>query len=117
MSGTAWLLVIFIVLPIVVTPFVVAFVSRRSPEVPTEHRTSWLLEHGDATTGVLVAWKNKGPFLLDGHPMVAFTIDVEGELVELTQPVARDVLAKLDEGMPVEVRRSPDRAAAAILFE
>ena len=116
MSGTAWLLLIFIVLPIVVTPFVVSFVARRSPDVPVEHRTSWLLDHGEPMEATLVSWKNKGPFMLDGHPMVAFKLDVDGAPVDITQPVSRAVVSRLSEGMTLDVRVSPDRRAGAIVL-
>ena len=116
MSTNAALLVIFVVLPLIVAPVVVMFVARRSPAVPPEHRTSWLLENGEPMSGELVSWKNKGPFLLDSRPMVAFVITVDGERVDITQSVPRGVIAKLSEGMTLDLRVSPDRRAAAIVL-
>jgi hypothetical protein len=116
MSANAALLLLFVVLPLIVAPLVIAYVVRRSPEVAPEHRTSWLLEYGEATTGELVSWKNKGPFLFDSSPMVAFVVMADGERIEITQSVPRTVIARLSEGMSVDIRRSPDRQAAAIGF-
>ena len=116
MSANAALLLIFVVLPLIVAPIVVGYVVRRSPDVPPEHRTSWLLENGELASGELVSWKNKGPFLLDSRPMVAFVVLAGGERFEITQSVSRAVIAKLTEGMPVDIRLSPDRQAAAVVL-
>ncbi|MBA3654083.1 MAG: hypothetical protein H0W70_07795 [Actinobacteria bacterium] len=116
MSQPAALLLLFVVLPLVVTPIVVAIVVRRSPDLPPEYRTSWLLEHGEPVSGELVSWKNKGPFLLDGRPMVAFVVLVAGERLDFTQSVPRHVVGELSEGMTLDVRVSPDRRAAAMIL-
>ena len=116
MSANAALLLIFVVLPLVIAPVVVWFVVRRSPELPSQYRISSLLENGEAMRGELISWKNKGPFLFDSRPMVAFRVAVDGEVVEITQSVPRPVLARFSEGMMVEIRMSTDRRAAAIVF-
>ena len=116
MSDNAALLILFVVLPLIVAPIVIALVARRSPAFPPEYRTSALLENGDPVQGEIVSWKNKGPFLFDSRPMVLFRVVVNGEEVEITQSVPRSVLNRLSEGMTVELRRSADRRAAAIVL-
>ena len=117
MSGPAILLLLFIGLPIVVAPVVIWLVARQSPELPPALRISELLEHGEPAEAELLAWKNKGPFLLDSRPMVACHISVRGgEELVITQSIPRPVLNKFVKGMALDVRLSPDRTAGAIVL-
>jgi hypothetical protein len=119
-SGTAALLLLFIVLPIVVAPIVIAIVARRSPVLPPGMRISELLEHGEPGDAELLEWENKGPFLFDSRPMVAFHLSVrcddEQFELDLTQSVPRQFVAGLSKGMMLDVRVSPDRTAGAIVL-
>ena len=118
MSTTAQLLLLFVVLPLIVTPIVVLIVVRRAPDLPEEYRISSLLDHGEPAQAELLEWKNKGPFLFDSRPMVSFRLKLEGgdELV-VVQSTPRDVVGRLVRGMPVDVRLSRDRIAGAIVWD
>ncbi len=120
MSASTALLLLFVVLPIIAAPIVVAIVARRSPALPAGLRISELLEHGEPATAELLEWKNKGPFLFDGRPMVAFRLAVRSsdepfELI-ITQSVPRQLVARLSRGMTLDVRVSPDHIAGAIVL-
>ncbi len=120
MSQTAALLLLFIVLPLVVAPIVIAFVARRSPALPPGFRTSELLLDGEPAEAELLAWKNKGPFLFDSRPMVEFKLAVRtdaGERIDLVivQSFPRAVLSQLAEGMTLDIRLSADHTAGAIV--
>ena len=112
------LLLIFVVLPIVVAPIVVWVVSRRSPSLPPEYRTSELLAHGEIHRGEVLEWVNRGQFL-DPRPMVSVRLRVDDaepfELV-VTQSVPRRLLGKLRAGANVEVRLSADHRAGAVVL-
>jgi hypothetical protein len=117
--STTAALVIFVVMPLVAAPIVVALVARRSPSMPAGYRTSELLAHGEAASGELVEWANKG-LLLDRRPMVAMRVRVDvGEPFELTitQSVARADLARLQAGMTVDLRLSPDHRVGAVVLD
>lgn len=120
MSNSAALLLLFVVLPLIVTPIVVAVVVRRSPDLPAEYRISALLDHGEPATAELLAWKNKGPFLLDSRPMVEYKLAVRtsAEPFELsvTQSTPRGAIAQLRPGMTLEVRLSADGRVGAIVL-
>jgi hypothetical protein len=118
-SQSTALVLLFVVLPIVLAPIVVAFVAWRAPAPPPGTRTSELLSDGEAATAELVGWRDKGAFL-ELRPMVAFELIVAGEApFELTvvQSVPRRLLSRLERGMTLDVRLSPDRAAGAIVFD
>jgi hypothetical protein len=116
-SGSAVLLLLFIVLPIVVAPVVIWLVARQSPELPRALRISELLEHGEPADAELLAWKNKGPFLLDSRPMVACHVVVHGgEELFITQSIPRPVLNKFVKGMTLDIRLSADHTAGAIVL-
>jgi hypothetical protein len=109
---------LFVLLPLVLAPLVIWFVARHSPDVPKAYRTSELLLDGEPAQAELLEWKNKGPFLLDSRPMVAFKLRIIGEDVEMsiTQSVPKPLLSGLSEGMTLDVRLSPDRTAGAIVL-
>jgi hypothetical protein len=118
-SATAQLLLLFVVLPLVVAPVVVWIVVKRAPEVPAGMHISELLRDGEPAEAELIAWKNKGPFLFDSRPMVAFHLMVQGgEPFELfvMQSVPRPVINKLMKGMTLDVRVSPDHTAGAVVL-
>jgi hypothetical protein len=119
-SQTAALLLLFVVLPLIVTPLVVWIVVQRAPDVPAGYRISELLDHGEEANAELIEWKNKGPFLFDSRPMIAYRLSVrtDGEPYELlvTQSTPRDVVARLEQGMTLQVRVSRDRQAGAIVL-
>jgi hypothetical protein len=116
-SGTAWLLLLFVVLPFVVAPFVVSYVAKRGPTLPAGHRTSELLESGEPAEAELIEWKNKGPFLFEGRPMIEFKITVRGEGdMTIVQSVPKPILTRLRQGMTLDVRLSADRTAGAIVL-
>jgi hypothetical protein len=116
-SGTAALLLLFVVLPLVVTPLVVLVVVKRAPDLPDEYRISSLLDHGEAASAELLSWKNKGPFLFDSRPMVEYRLKLEsGDELAITQSTPRSVVARLQEGMTVDVRLSADHLAGAIVL-
>ena len=117
--GTA-LLLLFVVVPVVVAVAVVALVQWRSPEVRPEHLTSELLRDGTPAKGTLLEWHLTGQSFLDRRPMVDFRVAVledESEEMSITQSVPRDVLHRMEPGMPVEVRLSKDGCAGALVFE
>jgi len=118
LSQNSAFLLLFVVLPVVMAPIVIALVARRSPDLPAPYRTSQLLLDGEPVRAELLEWKNKGPFLLDGRPMVAFKLQLVGEATEMsiTQSVPRPLIGGLKKGMILDVRVSPDRAAGAIVL-
>jgi hypothetical protein len=120
MSATAQLLLLFVVLPLIVAPIVIAIVVRRAPTVPPGHLISELLENGEPAEAELIAWKNKGPFLLDGRPMVAFNLSVRSEdeayQLVIVQSVPRPLIGRLVKGMTLDIRVSPDHTAGAIVL-
>jgi hypothetical protein len=123
LSQTSALLLLFIVLPIVAAPLIVALVSWHGQTVPAGLRTSDLLRDGEPAEAELLGWKNRGLFL-DRTPMVAFRLAVQppgapgADPIELavTQSTPRPLLSGLSAGMTIEVRLSPDRTAAAIVW-
>jgi hypothetical protein len=117
MTQTLALFLLFIVLPLVVAPIVVAVVARRSPELPNEYRTSSLLADGRPVTAQLTGWRNRAMFFLDRRPMVALSVTLDtGEALTITQSVPRPVLSKLRKGMDVEVRLAADGKAGAVVL-
>lgn len=105
------------VLPFFVAGIVIFIVVSRSPDVPAGLRTSSLLADGEPATGELLDWKVKSTVFMDRRPMVAMRIAVRdaGEL-NVTQAIPRPLLAALQEGMTLDLRLSPDGAAAAVIF-
>jgi hypothetical protein len=124
LSGTAQLLLLFVVLPLAVAPVVVWIVARRAPELAPGLRTSELLRDGEPARAELLSWKDKGPSFLDRRPMVAFQLSVqpadqpgaEPFQLTVTQSVPRVLLKDFREGMTVDVRLSPDRSTGAIVL-
>jgi hypothetical protein len=118
-TQAAALLVLFVVLPFVVAGLVIAFISWRSSSDPPPVRTSDILATGEPAEAEILAVKPLGGFL-DTRPMVRFDlrIDVQPSPVELqvTQSVPRALLRGIGVGDRVEVRVTPDRAAAAVVF-
>src|SRR5713101_4926676 len=97
-----------------------ALVSWRSSEPPAGTRTSELLATGEPASGEILDVRTTGGFL-DARPMVQFLVRVrtaeapELEIVVI-QSVPRRMLAEMTPGTSVELRLSPDRAAAAIVL-
>ncbi len=117
-QGTA-LVFLFVILPVLLAVVVAWFVERRSAPFPAEHRTSHLLREGTPAEATLIDWRLPPQPFLDRHPMVTFDVEVAGDppaAMQITQSVRRPVLRSLEKGMTVDIRLSPDRAAAAIVF-
>ena len=120
LSTSSSLLVLFVLLPFVVGSVVMGVISWRAPAVPRERRTSGLLAHGEAASGLVLDLRRLGS-PLDARPMVAFRLEVRAgdatpfELI-VTQPVPRRLAGRLVAGMAVGVRLSEDRAAGAVVL-
>jgi len=128
LTQTGALVVLFVVLPFIVAAGVVAFVLWRSPSLPPELRTSALLAHGELSRGTLLDWRSRG-LLFDPRPMVALRLAIEPDTADvsdpaggqpfeltITQAVPRQLLGRLERGMSLEVRLSPDRTAGAVVL-
>ena len=109
------LLLIFIVLPLLVAGPVIWFVSWRNRDDTPTMLTSEILATGDAGHAEIVAMKAYGGFL-DARPMVRFTLRVDGQELDTTQSVPRDILRTLGPGRQVEVRITTDRAHVAVVM-
>jgi hypothetical protein len=112
---------LFVVLPFVVAPAVIAFVAWRSSGKPPPLRTSAILADGLPAEAEVLAVRMSGSFL-DVRPMVRFSLRVNTGPddapfdLQVVQSIPRGVVREIRPGDTVEVRVTPDRSAGAVVW-
>lgn len=118
MSQGLALLLLFVVMPIVLGVAVAALVQWRSSPVAADELTSEVLRTGEPARATVLDWRSPGQSFVDRRPMVTFRVALVdgGHELHITQSVPRIVLRRMQKGMTVDVRLSPDRASGAIVL-
>lgn len=117
-SQSSALLLLFVVLPVVLAPIVIAYVDRHSPAAKEGERTSDLLRDGEETRAELIRWRLLTTFLFDPRPMVEFELRFEdGHELTTTQAVPRPLVGDIRTGMEMIVSVNADRSAGAVVLD
>jgi hypothetical protein len=115
------LVLLFVVLPFLIAPLVIAFVAWRSSGQPKPIRTSVILAEGQPAEGEVLSIKPLGT-IIDMRPMVRFSLRISAGRdeapfeLEITQSFPRSLVREFRVGDVVDVRVTADRSAGAIVW-